>query len=193
MITEKEKMLSGAYYNSRDPELLKMYWFARKQLQKINQLNVEQQSMKEQLFKELLFNVGKDCWLETPFYCDYGKLISIGSGSFINVNAHFMDNNYITIGKNALIGPNVHIYTASHPIKAQERIVHHATRGKTSYRTKSQPVQIGDNVWIGGNCTLLPGVEIGNNVTLGAGSVVTCSIPDNVVAVGSPCKVTRTL
>ena len=103
----------------------------------------------------------------------------------------FLDNNRITIGKNGLIAPYVQIYTASHPLKASERLV---GKGKeTRYLTSTKPVTIGDNVWIGGNSVIFPGVEIGNNVTIGAGSVVTKSIPDNVLAFGNPCEIKKEL
>lgn len=103
----------------------------------------------------------------------------------------FLDNNKIVIGKNGLIAPYVQIYTASHPVRASERIVEQ--NHKARYRTFTKPVTIGDNVWIGGNSIICPGVTIGNNVTIGAGSVVTKSIPDNVLAYGNPCEIKRHL
>lgn len=103
----------------------------------------------------------------------------------------FLDNNKITIGKNGLIAPYVQIYTASHPLKASDRIIENESG--TSYLTFAEPVTIGDNVWIGGNSIIFPGVTIGDNVTIGAGSVVNKNIPDNVLAVGNPCKIVREL
>lgn len=101
----------------------------------------------------------------------------------------FIDNNKITIGKNGLIAPYVQIYTAQHPLKAEERIIHE--KESTRYRTSAHPVAIGDNVWIGGNTVIFPGITIGDNVTIGAGSVVTKDLPSDVLAFGNPCRVQK--
>ncbi|MEM1337376.1 MAG: sugar O-acetyltransferase [Bacteroidota bacterium] len=190
-MTEKEKMLKGEYYNSRDPELIKQYHKARKLLAAYNTLSSELIAERQRIVNELLGEAGKGVWIETPFFCDYGENIFIGANTFINTNCMFLDNNRISIGKNGLIAPYVQIYTASHPLKASERII--ATEEGSRYLTYSKPVVIGDNVWIGGNAILFPGVTVGNNVTIGAGSVVTKNIPDNVLALGNPCKVVREL
>ena len=190
-MTEKEKMLQGDTYNSRDPELLGMYHRARKLLKAYNHLDSELLDEREQLLGELLGTVGEGVWIEAPFFCDYGENISIGANTFVNTNCIFLDNHKITIGKNGLIAPYVQIYTATHPLKAAERIIE---EGNTSrYLTSAKPVTIGDNVWIGGNSIIFPGVKIGNNVTIGAGSVVNKDIPDNVLAMGNPCKVVKEL
>jgi maltose O-acetyltransferase len=139
----------------------------------------------------LLGGIGDNVWIETPFFCDYGEHIFIGEGTFINVNAIFLDNNIISIGKNGLIGPGVQLLTASHPLRVRERLITSNENQNTSYKTFSKPIHIGDNVWIGGNAVILPGVTIGNNVTIGAGSVVTKDIPDNMLAVGNPCSILR--
>ncbi|MDY8134467.1 sugar O-acetyltransferase [Aquimarina sp. 2201CG5-10] len=188
-MTEKDKMLHGDFYDSRDPELLKMYHNARKLLKKYNNLDSELAAEKEKILSELFENKGPGVWIETPFFCDYGANISIGQNTFINTNCMFLDNNKISIGKNGLIAPYVQIYTASHPLKATDRIVENGLESR--YLTSSKPVHIGDNVWIGGNSIIFPGVSIGNNVTIGAGSVVTKNIPDNVLAYGNPCKVIK--
>ncbi len=190
-MTEKEKMLKGDNYNSRDPELLGIYHKARKLLQEYNTLNSELIEERQRILNSLLGKVGKGVWIETPFFCDYGENISIGANTFINTNCMFLDNNTISIGKNGLIAPYVQIYTASHPLKASERILEDENGSR--YLTSTQPVSIGDNVWIGGNTVIFPGVAIGNNVTIGAGSVVTKSIPDNVLAFGNPCKIVKQL
>ena len=189
MISEKQKMLNGATYDSRDPELLELYHKARKLTLQYNQLDSRDLEKRKELLQDLLKECPESVWIETPFYCDYGAHISIGPNSFINSNCIFIDNNYITIGKNALIAPMVQIYTASHPLKASERII--TKDGHTSYLTTTKPVKIGDNVWIGGNSVICPGVTIGNNVTIGAGSVVTKDLPDDVLAFGNPCVVKR--
>ena len=190
-MTEKEKMLRGEFYNSRDPELLEIYHRARKLLKAYNNLDSELSAEREAILQELFAFSGSGVWIEAPFFCDYGENISIGENTFINTNCMLLDNNKITIGKNGLIAPYVQIYTASHPLQASERIVE--LDNKPAYLTYAKPVTIGDNVWIGGNSIILPGVTIGDNVTIGAGSVVTKDIPANVLASGNPCKVIRAL
>ena len=190
-MTEKEKMLSGNPYNTRDPELIAMYHNARKLLQSYNNLDSTSLEKREEILDELLQNKEQGVWIEAPFYCDYGSNITIGENTFVNTNCIFIDNNKITIGKNGLIAPNVQIYTAMHPIKPSERII--KTGRQTRYITTTKPVTIGDNVWIGGNAVILPGITIGDNVTIGAGSVVTRSIPNNVLANGNPCEIQKEL
>ncbi|WP_411030471.1 sugar O-acetyltransferase [Spongiimicrobium sp. 3-5] len=191
-MTEKEKMLGGFNYNSRDPELLSMYTKARKLLQRYNQLEAMDGEEAQEILTHLLGYKGESVWVNAPFFCDYGENVSIGAHTFINTNCIFLDNNKITIGKNGLIAPFVQIYTAGHPLKASERSA--KTGGNTgSYITFTKPVTIGDNVWIGGNTVIMPGVNIGDNTTIGAGSVVTKDMPANVLAFGNPCKVIKTL
>lgn len=190
-MTEKEKMLSGANYNSRDPELIGLYHRARKLLHKYNNLDSTLVEQRDHILTELLGFKATGVWIEAPFFCDYGENISIGENSFVNVSCVFLDNNKITIGKNALIAPNVQIYTTTHPLKASERIIEDDESSR--YLTSTKPVTIGDNVWIGGNTVIFPGANIGNNTTIGAGSVVTKSIPDNVLAFGNPCQVKKEL
>lgn len=190
-MTEKAKMLNGQYYRSRDPELLEMYHRARKLLKTYNLSDSENLQDREHILTELLGYKGSGVWIEAPFFCDYGSNISIGENTFINTNCMFLDNNKITIGKNVLIAPYVQIYTATHPLSASERIVENGA--EVYYLTRSEPVSIGDCVWIGGNSVIFPGVTIGNNVTIGAGSVVTKDIPNDVLAYGNPCKVIKHL
>lgn len=189
-MTEKEKMLKGDFYDSRDVELIKIYHKARKLLKLYNNLDSELTQEKASILNDLLQFKGNGVWIEAPFFCDYGENISIGENTFVNTNCIFLDNNKITIGKNGLIAPYVQIYTAIHPLKASERII---KTPNTRYLTAAKPVFIGSNVWIGGNSVILPGVTIGNNVTIGAGSIVTKDIPDNVLAFGNPCKVIKKL
>ncbi|MDX1363354.1 sugar O-acetyltransferase [Arenibacter latericius] len=190
-MTEKEKMLGGDYYDSRDAELIEMYHKARNLLKEYNNLDSRLLVDRERILAELLHYKGAGVWIETPFYCDYGENISLGENTFINTNCMFLDNHKIVIGKNGLIAPYVQIYTANHPIKAKERIV--STKKGDRYLTSAKPVIIGDNVWIGGNSVIFPGVTIGDNVTIGAGSVVTKNLPDNVLAFGNPCEIKRKL
>ena len=125
---------------------------------------------------------GKNVYFEPPFHCEYGKHIKVGENFYANIGCIMLDVAQITIGKNVLFGPNVSIYTAGHPIHYESRM---------SGYEYGVPVAIGDNVWIGGNCVILPGVKIGSNTVIGAGSIVTKEIPDNVLAAGNPCKVIR--
>ncbi len=180
-------MLSGYHYNSRDSELLAMYHKARRLFHQYNRLESTEIEKREVLLNQLFKFKGERVWIEPPFYCDYGENISIGEGTFINANCFFLDNNTITIGKNGLIAPFVQIYTAKHPLKASERIIKDDS-GTARYLTNTSPVNIGENVWIGGNTVIMPGVNIGDNVTIGAGSVVTKDIADNTLAYGNPCK-----
>jgi maltose O-acetyltransferase len=190
-MSEKENMLAGLHYNSRDPELLERYYLTRKLLAKLNNLSPIDSEQRNELFTSLLGRISDNVWIETPFFCDYGEHIYIDEGTFINVNAIFLDNNIIKIGQNGLIGPGVQLLTASHPLSSRERLITSNENLKTSYKTFSKPILIGDNVWIGGNTVVLPGITIGNNVTIGAGSVVTKDIPDNMLAFGNPCKIIR--
>ena len=191
IVTEKQKMLQGDYYDSRDPELIEMYHNARKLLQEYNNLDSKLIEERERILGELFEFKGTGVWIEAPFFCDYGENISIGENTFVNTNCMFLDNNKITIGKNGLIATYVQIYTTNHPLKASERIIENENGSR--YLSSTQAVKIGDNVWIGGNSVIFPGVTIGNNVTIGAGSVVTKNIPDNVLAFGNPCEVKREL
>ena len=192
-MTEKEKMLRGEYYHSRDEELLETYHRARVLLSRYNQISSRDTESRTALLQDLLGGVGVHLWIEAPFFCDYGENIYLGDNTFLNMNCVLLDSNRISIGKNALLGPHVQIYTVSHPLKATERIIPSQEDGQTTYLSSSQPVNIGDQVWIGGNTIILPGVTIGNNVTIGAGSVVTKDLPDNVLALGNPCRVIRSL
>lgn len=188
---EFDRMLSGEFYNTRDPELLQMSFDAKKLVETFNTTSVDEIERKVQILKKLLGSLGEGVWIEKPIQCEFGKNISIGRNTFINFNSVLLDNNKITIGENVLIAPNVQIYTATHPISVMERINKHPQANDAPYRTNTKPVTIGNNVWIGGNSVILPGVSIGENTVIGAGSVVTKSIPANCVAVGNPCKIIK--
>jgi maltose O-acetyltransferase len=190
-MTEREKLFAGEYYNSRDPELLEIYHQAKELLKQWSDLPSRDGEGKSKMLQLLFGKVGKEVWVEGPFYCDYGKHITIGENTFINANAVFLDCNRIDIGKNVLIAPNVQIYTATHPISASERIIQNPEPNQAPYKTRALPVRIGDNCWIGGNTVILPGVTIGSNVTVAAGSLVTKDIPDNKLAMGSPARIIR--
>ncbi len=147
---------------------------------------------RREILSELLGGIGENVAIDTPFYCDYGSNIFIGNDVIININCTFVDNRPIYIGNQVLIASNVQVYTATHPVLPQERYISGWKDKKTDYyRTYASPVEIKDNVWIGGGSIILPGVTIGENSVIGAGSVVNRSIPANCVAVGNPCKVIR--
>jgi maltose O-acetyltransferase len=193
--TEKERMLAGEAYNSRDPELLARYRKARELLKAFAETPSTEAVRKQHILAELFGRLGRDVWIEAPFFCDYGENIFIGSNVFVNYNCVFLDCNRIFIGDNVLIGPAVQIYTATHPLAAAERIQRDQA-GETNsvgYLTRALPVHIGNNVWVGGAAILMPGIEIGENTTIGAGSVVTKSVPADCFAAGNPCRVIREL
>ena len=182
-MTEKEKMLSGLVYSAIDDQLLKELNEVKEIIHEYNALKPSQTLRRFQILKDLLGHVADDeIIVNQPFYCDYGKQIRVGKRFFANFNLTVLDEARVTIGDDCFIGPNVSIYTACHSTDPVER---------NTRREWAEPVTIGDNVWIGGSVTILPGVTIGSNVTIGAGSVVTRDIPDNVVAVGNPCKVIK--
>ena len=144
------------------------------------------------ILRKLLGGIGENVAIDTPFHCDYGKNIFLGNDVIINMNCTFVDNKTIRIGDRVLISSNVQIYTSSHPVLPVERLVPDwRERQTTFFRTYARPIEIENNVWIGGGCILLPGVTIGENSVIGAGSVVNRPIPANCVAVGNPCRVIR--
>lgn len=184
MKNELQKMLDGELYNANVPELIAMRNNARKLFTKYNQTLNEQAAERTEILDELIVNRGTNIDIQPPFFCDYGSYITLGNNVFINYNCTILDCCKVTIGSNVFIGPGVNIYTAHHPIKASER--------NTGLEAAS-PINIEDNVWLGGNVTICPGVTIGKNSTIGAGSVVVKSIPANSVAVGNPCRVIKTV
>ena len=147
---------------------------------------------KNNILDNLLGSKGKNLWITAPFFVDYGNNIYFGNNCEVNMNCTFLDDNKIIIGDNALIAPNVQIYTAFHPVNARERFGEPKEDGTFQFcKTQTAPVTIGNNVWIGGGAIIMPGVKIGDNVVIGAGSVVTKDIPSNKVAYGNPCRVAR--
>ena len=191
-MTEREKMLAGQLYDCGDAELLTQWHKAKDLARDYNRTDSADVEEKERILSALLGGKGKNLWITAPFYVDYGNNIYFGNNCEVNMNCTFLDDNRIVIGDNALIAPNVQIYTAFHPHHAEDRFGLPPEDGSSAFcRTQTAPVIIGDNVWIGGGAIILPGVTIGDNVVIGAGSVVTGDIPDNVIAYGSPCRVMR--
>lgn len=193
-MTEREKMLAGLLYDCGDKELLTQWHKAKNLIREYNQLASENLEEKNKILTELLGGKGDNLWITSPFFVDYGNNIYFGNNCEVNMNCTFLDDNRIVIGNNALIAPNVQIYTAFHPLNAIDRFGEIKENGSFEFcKTQTAPVIIGDNVWIGGGAIILPGVTIGDNVVIGAGSVVTKNIPSNSVAVGNPCKVIKKL
>lgn len=191
MVTEREKMLAGQLYDCGDAELMQQWHKAKNLTREYNGLDSNDNQNKERILNELLGGRGDNLWITAPFFVDYGNNIYFGNNCEINMNCIFLDDNKIVIGDNALIAPNVQIYTAFHPTNAKDRFGEQTGDGFAFCKTITAPVTIGDNVWIGGGSIILSGVTIGDNVTIGAGSVVTKSIPSNTVAYGNPCRVVR--
>lgn len=190
-MTEREKMLAGELYDCGDKELLHQWHKAKDLTREYNNLKSDDNINKERILNELLGERGQNIWITAPFYVDYGNNIYFGNNCEVNMNCTFLDDNEIIIGDNALIAPNVQIYTAFHPTNAKDRFGERTDDGFKFCKTITAPVKIGDDVWIGGGSIILPGVTIGDNVTIGAGSVVTKSIPSNTIAYGNPCHVIR--
>lgn len=191
-MTEREKMLAGELYDCGDAELLSQWHKAKNLVRSYNNINSENTKEKEKILSELLGGMGKNLWITAPFFVDYGNNIYFGNNCEVNMNCTFLDDNIIHIGDNALIAPNVQIYTAFHPTNSLERFGKPKKDGSFEFcKTQTAPVTIGNNVWIGGGAIIMPGVTIGNNVVIGAGSIVTKDIPDNSIAYGNPCQVMR--
>lgn len=179
---EKQKMLNGEMYNPYNPQLVEERTQARLLFQRFNAMNDSEIKDRFKVLFELIPNAKKGLFIEPPFFCDYGYNIKAGEHVFMNFNCCILDVMEVTIGDRCMFGPNVQIYTATHPLEAEAR---------NSGREYAKPVSIGNNVWIGGNATICPGVSIGDNVVIGAGAVVTKNIPDNVFAAGNPAKVIK--
>ena len=174
-----DDMVSGREYDATHPYLLERLNATKDRIWEYNKLRPSMLKERNELLRGLLGKSDGDTFINQPFYCDYGSNIRVGRRFFANFNFTVLDEALVTIGDDCFIGPNVSIYTACHSTDPIER---------NSRREWAKPVTIGDNVWIGGSVTILPGVTIGSNVTIGAGSVVVKDIPDGCVAVGNPCR-----
>lgn len=181
-MTEKEKAACGMIYDANnDPQLQNEMLETRKKLYEFNQIPPHCTEERNEKIKQIL-NIESGGCIISPFYCDYGTHIHIGKNFFANTNLVILDGADVNIGDNVFIAPNVGIYTAGHPLDVMRR-----NKG-LEY---AYPINIGNNVWIGGNVVILPGVSIGDNAVIAAGSVVTCDIPAGALAMGNPCKVKR--
>lgn len=179
---EGRKMVAGDWYKFSDPLLTQARDRAEILYGAYNRTRAWQQEARKQILEKLLGGVGQGVSIRPPFHCDYGRNIYLGDDVDINFGCIILDCGEVRIGDKTLIGPNVQIYTVGHPKDPFKR----ATGIERAWQ-----IRIGNNVWIGGAVDILPGVRIGNNAIIGAGSVVTKDIPANVVAVGNPCKVIK--
>lgn len=191
MKTEYQKCMDGEFFNGSDPELAELTLRTKRLLARLNAADYADKETRCGILRDMLGHVGDRVHVDIDFHCEYGKNIFIGDNVIINMNCTFVDNNRIDIGDNVLIASNVQIYTATHPTNPYERVVQELGERTNFCNTYALPVRIGDNVWIGGGAVLLPGVSVGRNSVIGAGSVVTRSIPENCIAVGNPCRVIK--
>jgi maltose O-acetyltransferase len=180
--SEKQKMLAGELYDPFDPELVNDRLRARLLLKAFNETPETQLSERKRLFRELIPSQGSEVLVQPPFWCDYGTNIVLGDKVFFNFNCVVLDVAQVTIGARTLFGPAVQVYAATHPMDAKTR---------RSGLELGQPVEIGEDVWVGGGAIICPGVRIGARSVIGAGSVVTKEIPADVFAAGNPCRVVR--
>lgn len=182
-MTQYERMVKGLIYDPADPEIMNEQAVYLNRLWEFNQMKPTDYDEKQRYMREMFASCGDDCYIELPFHANWGgRHVHFGSGVYANFNLTMVDDGHIFVGDKVLIGPNVTIATANHPIQPE-------LRSKALQYNKD--VHIGDNVWIGANAVICPGVTIGKNTVIGAGSVVTKDIPENVVAVGNPCRVMR--
>lgn len=192
MKTEYQKCMDGEFFTA-DSEMLQIVYRCKHLVRNLNGTDMENISERKKIIGELFGSVGNNVHVDIDFHCEYGINIHCGSDVIINMNCTFVDNNRISIGNNVLIASDVKMYTATHTTDVAGRTNTPANK-KTSgcfCRTYSKPITIEDNVWIGGGAILLPGVTIGKNSVIGAGSVVTRSIPENCVAMGNPCRIMK--
>jgi maltose O-acetyltransferase len=183
MTTERQKMLAGEMYDPLDPERVAARGRARDLCQQLNATRESEESERRRILRDLFAKGGDTVWMQPPFFCDYGTNIELGERVFFNFNCIVLDVCPVRIGDFTLFGPSVQIYTPLHPFKAEQR--RREEYGKS--------IDIGSDVWVGGGAIILAGVRIGSRSVIGAGSVVTRDVPDNVFAAGNPCRVIRAI
>jgi maltose O-acetyltransferase len=179
-VSERDKMLAGEPYDASDLDLVAGRIRARRLMQQLGALDPADDEARDRLLRALLGGLGTGAWVEAPFYCDYGSQIRLGARVFINMGCIFLDAAPIVLGDDVQIGPAVQLLTSDHPRDAESRV-----GGLES----ALPISIGDRAWLGGGVIVLPGVEIGRDAVIGAGSVVTRSVAPGVIAAGNPCRV----
>jgi maltose O-acetyltransferase len=179
-VTEREKMLAGEPYDASDPELAEGRVRARRLTQRLATLDPADTDQVLRVLRDLLGELGEGSWVETPFRCDYGTQVHIGARVFVNMGCIFLDAAPITLGDDVQLGPGVQLLTSDHPRDAAER---------ATLLESAHPISIGARAWLGGGVIVLPGVTIGHDSIIGAGSVVTRSLEPGVTAAGNPCRV----
>lgn len=180
-MTQKEQMIAGQPYRV-DEALSQEQRRTRKLLHQLNQET--DPAARQIILEQLLGSMGENCYIEPPLYCDYGSNLHVGARFYANFACVVLDQCPIRIGDDVLLGPRVSLFSAGHPLDPEVR---------ATGLEYGRPITIGDRVWVGGDVTILGGVTIGENTVIGAGSVVTGDIPANVIAVGNPCRVLRTI
>lgn len=179
----KDKMHTGELYLPNDEEIIKEQTKCLDKLYEFNMTRPIESAKRQQMLKEMFAEIGGNCYIEPPFHANFGgKHVHFGNNIYANFNLTCVDDTHIYVGDNTMFGPNVIIATAGHPILPVLR--------EKGYQYNA-PVHIGKNCWLGAGVIVLPGVTIGDNVVIGAGSIVTKDLPSNVVAVGNPCKILR--
>jgi maltose O-acetyltransferase len=181
MGSEREKMLAGELYDPMEAELVAARTRARDLCQALNATREAESEARRQILRELFGRGGESVWMQPPFFCDYGSNIELGERVFFNFNCVVLDVCRVRIGDFTLFGPAVQILTPMHPLDAELR----------RRQEFGKPVEIGSDVWVGGGALILPGVRIGSRCVIGAGSVVTRDVPEDVFAAGNPCRVIR--
>ncbi|WP_415279396.1 sugar O-acetyltransferase [Clostridium perfringens] len=179
----RERMYGQKLYYCNDEDLMREQMKVLELLYDFNKTRPSEQDKREKILKKMFVEIGDDCYIEPPFHANWGgKNVHFGNGVYANFNLTMVDDCDIFVGNNVMFGPNVTVSAGTHPI-------HPELRSKQAQY--NIPIHIGNNVWIGANSVILPGVNIGDNSVIGAGSIVTKDIPSNVVAVGNPCRVLR--
>jgi maltose O-acetyltransferase len=179
--SERQKMIAGEMYDPMDTELVRERARARDLCQALNATREGEQEARRRMLRELFGAGGDSVWMQPPFFCDYGWNIELGERVFFNFNCIVLDVCPVRIGSYTMFGPGVQILTPMHPFNAE-------LRRREEF---GKPIEIGADVWVGGAAIILPGVRIGSRTVIGAGSIVTRDIPDDVFAAGNPCRVIR--
>ncbi len=182
-MAEFDKLHTGEIYDPGDPEIMREQTFCLERLYEFNSIRPMEAYKRNALLKVMFAEVGEGCYIEPPLHANWGgRHVHFGNNVYANFGLTLVDDTHIYVGDNVMFGPNVTVATAGHPVNPELRL------RALQYNA---PVRIGSNVWVGAGALILPGVTIGENSVIGAGSVVTRDIPANVVAVGNPCRVTR--
>ena len=181
---EWHKMLSGDIYDAAMPEFRELLMATRERLWTFNSISPADIDGQRAILKSLLGGCGERFHINQPFRCDYGCNIYVGEDFFANFNLTILDEAEVRIGRNVMVGPNVGIYTACHPLDPEQR---------ATFAEWAEPVIIGNDVWIGGSATILPGVTIGDGSVVAAGAVVTCDVTPRVLVAGNPARVIKTV